>query len=90
MKYASATFWEGLAERAISTFAQSLAGALAVGSSLFDMDAKAAFGVAGMAALLSVLKSLSLPEETDRAVASAAEDAYTPRHASGLTGPLAG
>ena len=85
MKYASATFWEGLAERAISTFAQSLAGALAVGSSLFDMDAKAAFGVAGMAALLSVLKSLSLPEETDRSVATAeGRDDYTPRH--GLAG----
>lgn len=89
MKYASATFWEGLAERAISTFAQALAGALAVGTSLFDMDAKAAFGVAGMAALLSVLKSLSLPEETDRAVAPAESEAYTPRHSADQTG-LAG
>ena len=44
-------------------------------------------GIAGAAALASVLKSLSLPEETDRAVASAAEENYTPRHASG---PLAG
>ena len=86
MKYASATFWEGLAERAISTFAQALAGALAVGTSLFDMDAKAAFGVAGMAALLSILKSLSLPEETDRAIASADSEAYTPRHSTGLAG----
>lgn len=86
MKYASATFWEGLAERAISTFAQALAGALAVGTSLFDMNAKAAFGVAGMAALLSILKSFSMPEETDRAVATAETDAYTPRHASDLAG----
>ena len=89
MKYASATFWEGLAERAISTFAQALAGALAVGTSLFDVNAKAAFGIAGMAALMSVLKSFSLPEETDRAVASAEADAYTPRHSTGQTG-LAG
>lgn len=83
MKYASATFWEGLAERAISTFAQSLVGAFGVGSSLFGLDWKGALGIAGAAALVSVLKSFSLPEETDRAVATAAEDAYTPRHASG-------
>ena len=86
MKYATATFWEGLAERAISTFAQALAGALAVGTSLFDVNAKAAFGIAGMAALMSVLKSFSLPEETDRAVASAETEAYAPRHANGLAG----
>ena len=47
MKYASATFWEGLAERGISTFAQSLVGAFAVGSSLFDLDWKGALGIAG-------------------------------------------
>lgn len=90
MKYASATFWEGLAERAISTFAQSLVGAFGVGTSIFGLDWKGALGIAGAATIASVLKSFSLPEETDRAVASAAEDAYTPRHASGLTGPLAG
>ncbi len=90
MKYASATFWEGLAERGISTFAQSLVGAFGVGTSLFGLDWKGALGIAGAAALASVLKSFSLPEETDRAVASAAEEGYTPRHASGLTGPLAG
>lgn len=84
MKYATATFWEGLAERAISTFAQALAGALGVGSSLFGLDWKGALGIAGAAALASVLKSFSLPEETDRAVASAEVEAYSPRHASGL------
>lgn len=89
MKYASATFWEGLAERAISTFAQSLVGAFGVGSSLFGLDWKGALGIAGAAALVSVLKSFSLPEETDRAVATAAEDAYAPRHASDRPG-LAG
>ena len=86
MKYASATFWEGLAERAISTVAQSLVGAFGVGSSLFGLDWKGALGIAGAAALVSVLKSFSLPEETDRAIATAAEDAYTPRHANGLAG----
>ena len=89
MKYASSTFWEGLAERAISTFAQSLVGAFGVGTSIFGLDWKGALGIAGAAALASVLKSFSLPEETDRAVATAAEDAYTPRHASGQAG-LAG
>ena len=86
MKYATATFWEGLAERAISTFAQSLVGAFGVGSSLFGLDWKGALGIAGAATLVSILKSFSLPEETDRAVASAELDAYTPRHASGLAG----
>ena len=90
MKYASATFWEGLAERAISTFAQSLVGAFGVGTSIFGLDWKGALGIAGAATLVSILKSFSLPEETDRAVASAAEESYTPRHASGLTGPMAG
>ena len=89
MKYASATFWEGLAERAISTFAQSLVGAFGVGTSLFGLDWKGALGIAGAAALASVLKSFSLPEETDRAVASAEAEAYTPRHSTGQTG-LAG
>lgn len=86
MKYATATFWEGLAERAISTFAQSLVGAFGVGSSLFGLDWKGALGIAGAAALASILKSFSLPEETDRAVASADVEAYNPRHASGLAG----
>lgn len=86
MKYASVTFWEGLAERAISTFAQSLVGAFGVGTSIFGLDWKGALGIAGAATLVSILKSFSLPEETDRAVASAAEDAYTPRHVSGLAG----
>lgn len=89
MKYASATFWEGLAERAISTFAQSLVGAFGVGTSIFGLDWKGALGIAGAAALTSVLKSFSLPEETDRAVATAAEETYTPRHSTGQTG-LAG
>lgn len=86
MKYASATFWEGLAERAISTFAQSLVGAFGVGTSIFGLDWRGALGIAGAATLVSILKSFSLPEETDRAVASAEADAYTPRHASGLAG----
>lgn len=86
MKYATSTFWEGLAERAISTFAQSLVGAFGVGSSLFGLDWKGALGIAGAATLVSILKSFSLPEETDRAVASAELATYTPRHASGLAG----
>lgn len=90
MKYATATFWEGLAERAISTFSQSLVGAFGVGTSVFGLDWKGALGIAGAATIASVLKSFSLPEETDRAVTPSELDPYTPRHASGLTGPLAG
>ena len=90
MKYATSTFWEGLAERAISTFSQSLVGAFGVGTSIFGLDWKGALGIAGAATIASVLKSFSLPEETDRGVASSGLAAYTPRHSSDLPGPLAG
>uniref|UniRef100_A0AAU8B093 Holin protein n=1 Tax=Dulem virus 38 TaxID=3145756 RepID=A0AAU8B093_9CAUD len=84
MKYATATFWEGLLERAIATFAQALLGAFGVGTSIFGLDWKGALGIAGAAALASVLKSFSLPEETDRAIPAPESDGYTARHSSGL------
>ncbi len=82
MSYASKSFWSGLIERAVSTFAQALLGALVVGASIVDIDWKAALGIAATATLASVLKAFAAPAETDRAVATA-EPQHTPTHAAG-------
>lgn len=81
--YASKSFWSGLLERAISTFAQSLLGALVVGSSVVDIDWKTALGIAGTATLAAVLKAFATPAETDRAIPTdtPSTPGYTPRHA---------
>lgn len=81
--YASKSFWSGLLERSISTFAQSLLGALVVGSSVVDIDWKTALGIAGTATLAAVLKAFATPAETDRAVTTdtPSTPGYTPRHA---------
>lgn len=81
--YASKSFWSGLLERSISTFAQSLLGALVVGSSVGDIDWKTALGIAGTATLAAVLKAFATPAETDRAVPTdtPSTPGYTPRHA---------
>ncbi|MEI5102426.1 holin [Streptomyces sp. PmtG] len=55
----SAAFWKATAERAIRTFAQALAAVLVAGAAnLLDVAWAAAFGTAGMAALLAVLTAL--------------------------------
>ncbi|WP_371650866.1 MULTISPECIES: holin [unclassified Streptomyces] len=52
-------FWKATAERAIRTFAQSLAAVLTAGATnLFDVDWKAALATAGLATLLSVLMAV--------------------------------
>lgn len=52
-------FWKAVAERAVSTFAQTLMGVLGVGAtSLLSVDWQAALSTAALAAVLSVLKSL--------------------------------
>jgi len=81
--YTSKSFWSGLLERAISTFAQSLLGALVVGSSVVDIDWKTALGIAGTATLAAVLKAFAAPAETDRAIITdtPSTPGYTPRHA---------
>ena len=81
--YTSKSFWSGLLERAISTFAQSLLGALVVGSSVVDIDWGTALGIAGTATLAAVLKAFATPAETDRAVPTdtPSTPGYTPRHA---------
>jgi hypothetical protein len=81
--YTSKSFWSGLVERAVSTFAQSLLGALVIGSSIVELDWKAVLGVAATATLASVLKSFATPAETDRAIPTdtPSTPGYTPRHA---------
>lgn len=61
----SAPFWAGLGERALKTFAQSLAASLAVGTGLLDVDWLGALGIAGTATLLSVLTSIANPGFTE-------------------------
>lgn len=61
----SAPFWAGLGERALKTFAQSLAASLAVGTGLLDIDWLGALGIAGTATLLSVLTSIANPGFTE-------------------------
>ena len=55
-------FLKGAAERAISTFAQALVSVLGIaGLGLLDVDWGQTLSVAGLAALLSVLKSVATP-----------------------------
>lgn len=78
--YARASFWSGLIDRAVKTFAQSLLAAFTVGVGILDIDWKGALGIAATAVLASVLTSFADAKETDKAIATAAVD-YTPRHA---------
>ena len=57
----TAAFYKALAERAVSTFAWTLLGVLSVaGLDLMSAPWGAALSAAGMAAVLSVLKSLAV------------------------------
>lgn len=78
--YARASFWSGVRDRAIKTFAQVLVSTLTVGVGIFDINWKGALGLTATAVLISVLTSIADPKETDRAIATAPVE-YTPRHA---------
>lgn len=55
------SFWVNLFERAVSTFAQAAVGVLSAGSlGLFHVNWMDVVSVAGLAALLSVLKTFSV------------------------------
>lgn len=79
--YARASFWSGVRDRAIKTFAQVLVSTLTVGVGIFDINWKGALGLTATAVLISVLTSIADAKETDRSVATAPVE-YTPRHAS--------
>lgn len=79
--YARASFWSGVFDRAVKTFAQSLLATFVVGVGILDIDWKGALGIAATAVLASVLTSLADAKEADKAIATAPVE-YTPRHAS--------
>jgi hypothetical protein len=59
----TAAFWKGLAERAIKTFAASLAGLLGTaGLGLLDVDWGQALSVSGLATLVTVLLAVANPD----------------------------
>jgi len=61
MKIMTAKFWEGAGERAIKTFAQAAVAALGSGAvGLFSIDYAGVFSLAGGAALLSILTSITI------------------------------
>lgn len=68
--YASKSFWAGVRDRAIKTFAQSLASSLTIGVGILGIDWKGALSVAVGAVLFSVATSLADPQETDKAIAT--------------------
>lgn len=55
------TFWVGVLERALKTFAQSLIASFGVGVTLLNADWVGVLAVAGTATFLSVLTSLAAP-----------------------------
>jgi hypothetical protein len=84
--YASKSFWSGLLERSVSTFAQVILGAIGVaianGAGILEINWKSAASVAAAATVAAVLKAFASPAETDRAVPTA-EPSPGPRHLAG-------
>ena len=80
------TFFSGLFERAVSTFAQVIVGAIGVavanGAGILEINWKSAASVASAATVVAVLKAFASPAETDRAVPTA-EPTPGPRHLAG-------
>lgn len=63
--YASKAFWLGAAERCIKTFAQALLAVIGTGAlGVLDIDWIGALSVAAVAALASLLTSISAPDFT--------------------------
>lgn len=59
-KYADKKFWVDTADRAIATFAQSLAGALGIDQTgILDLDWSQSLSIAGAITLASVLTSVA-------------------------------
>ena len=72
-------FWKDAGERALSTFAEVLGALLAVdGVNLLALDWPTTLGVAGTAAVLSVLKSIAAAKVGEQGTASLVS---TGRHA---------
>lgn len=69
MRYASKTFWLGLADRTISTVAQAALGAIGTTALIHQVDWRVVGGTAALAGLVAVLKAMATPDNTDVAVA---------------------
>jgi hypothetical protein len=57
-------FWQGTAERAIKTFAQTLAAAFVIGVPVFELDLGDGLAIAATATLFSVFTSIGNAEFT--------------------------
>ena len=71
--WCSRTFWCGVFERGVKTFAQSLLAVLTVGVGVAGVDWVSGLSVAAVATLTSVLTSFADPVRTDTGLASASE-----------------
>lgn len=75
MRYASKTFWLGLADRTLSTVAQAALGAIGTTALIHQVDWTVVGGTAALAGLVAVLKALATPDNTDVSVAVIPESA---------------
>lgn len=66
----TAAFWKGAGERAVKTFAQTLAAIAVIGVPVFELDFAQGLGLAGTAALASVLTSIGNADFTAGTVAT--------------------
>lgn len=67
-------FWKAIAERAIKTFAETLAGALAINQfTPADIDWNTSLAIAGLAALIAVLFNIGTAGATDGSPSLAGE-----------------
>lgn len=66
----SKTFWDGVLERAIKTFAQALLAVLTAGNAIWGLDWTQALGVGATAALISVLTSIADPKRADTSIST--------------------
>ncbi|MGV4375264.1 holin [Trueperella pyogenes] len=62
-----ASFWTGVGERSVKTFAQALLSMLTTGSVVWGFDWVQALGIAATAVVVSVLTSIADPTRTDTA-----------------------
>lgn len=69
-KWSTRTFWIGLLERVVSTFGEAALAVLIAGgaATLTGVDWLYVFNVAGLAAVIALLKGFAAPETTDTAV----------------------
>ena len=65
MYFTKTSFWTGAIERAVKTFAQTLAAALTAGVAITEIDWQGGLAIAGTATVLSLLTSLADPTRAD-------------------------